>query len=220
MKEWVPAFPWDCKGCLNFSAICIAARRSGKTYMLNYLIRTTFKKRYDAIYIFTTPINIMDYMILGGIPKKNIYTNNSTKKIEQIMKHNAGKKNPLNILVIFDDTISRKQKYDEHLLNLYVKGRHYNVSVIYATQSATLVDNMWKENSDLIFIWRPRIFKYKKYIVDNILLGSLDIDFDTESAERRHYKRILQKVTKEKHRALVVDLANFELFTYKCPKYA
>ena len=132
--------------------------------------------------------------------------------IDAIRRINAREDTPYNILVIMDDTNSRKEKFNAGIQEIYTNGRHSNISICYCTQSTTLIDRNWKGNSDFIFIWDVRATAAREYIVDTLLAGILkDKDFDSKRHEREFYMKLLKKITDEPHQALVVDMRNREL---------
>jgi hypothetical protein len=221
LKIWEPAFEVDEHNRLNFSLIMIARRRSGKSYLIEYLYKTYWEGHYDFVIVFTTPINAKNFKrYLGSKRGYDIYTDpNDVVRLRKAIDVNTKRKNqgkkPINTLVIFDDTVSLKQKYDKDILNLFTKGRHANLSVVYTTQAPTLVDNNWKGNSDLIFIWKQKTRKNQEYIADNIVNGILDEDFQTVKEEKDAYISILKKATEEKYQFLVIDSVRDDLFFYK-----
>lgn len=210
LDKWIPSFPIDEGKRVNFSSILIAPRRSGKTFFIEWLItKGPLKNKYDMILIFTTSNGINEYSKFA--PTKHIYSEFYSPMIDIIKEENSKAEKPINTLVIFDDSCSRKQKYNDSILDLYTKGRHFNISIIYSVQQGTLVDNAWKENSDFIFIFKQKAFKQKNYIVENIICGMLDVDnnifnITNSKLEKEYYFSILKKVTSQKYHMLVVDL--------------
>lgn len=221
LREWKPNFPVDDKNRMNFSMMLIAKRRSGKSQLIKYLYEKYWKLRYDFVVIYTTLMNSKFYkdFIVG---EHLIYTNNEVDRMKLIMDKNAkraktkkGRKNPINTLIIFDDTVSRKQRFDADIMDIYTKGRHYNMSIVYATQTPTLVDTVWRENSDLIMMFKMKTRRFQEYVADHVLNGILDVNFQTVKKEKNAYIDILKKATEEKYRCLVVDYVNDELFHFK-----
>jgi len=227
IEEWSPDFIVDDWGCLNFSMILIGKRRSGKSHMTRHLYENYLEDRYDMVYIYTTEGNAEYYKEfiknLGDVNsnKRNKYYTNIPQDLvaiqEIIIKNTKRKKlkqRPVNALVIFDDTNSRKEKYDNMILDIYTKGRHANISMVYNSQAVTLIDNTWKENTDLVFIWKIKLTAYREHIVNNILAGTYDIDFTRVRDEKIFYDNVLKKITKEQYRALVVDNNKDLLYFY------
>lgn len=218
---WKPKFAIDKNGMMNFSMILIASRKSGKTELIKHFYSKYWSDKYDFVVVFTTLANqpVYEKLINGDYM---IFTEDKdVDKINIIMETNARRKKknkkPLNVLAIFDDTNSRKQKWDKDILNIYTKGRHYNVSIVYATQSPTLVDNIWKENTDIMCIFKQMIRKNKEYIMDNILTGIYDTSKMTKSKEKKYYETMFDKYTNKKYHCMVIDTENGDVGTFKAP---
>ena len=221
LKKWDVkgkySFPIDTTGRLNFSMMNIAPRRSGKTSFTRYLVKKYFYNKYDLFIVYTTEPNFKDYDAMLPDNSK-IYTNlEDLDKIDIIFEKNAESEKPANVLLIFDDTISLKQTYDSRILDIYAKGRHYNVSIIYNTQSPTMVSNIWKENSDFIFIWDPKTAKRKRYAAENLMAGVDGKIFNKPVEERNHYLKIINEITRKKYHIIVINLVDMKLFWFKPP---
>jgi Poxvirus A32 protein len=224
LKDWDYSIPREKNTKkVNFAGIMIAPRFSGKTNTIISLIQTSFIYEFDKIVVYTTVANRDVYVNQGGIKLNDIIIDDEKMSVlkslvESNEKFIKEKEKPINILVIFDDTISRKQKYNDQILNLFVRGRHSFVSVLYSSQTPTLVDNIWKGNSDLIFIWKPNTSKDREYIVKNIMLGVLNIGFEKSKSEYTYYKKILDIITSEEHQCVVIDFRRRQIFGYLANK--
>jgi len=214
MYLWNKEFPIDEKKKVCFSMIMIGPRKSGKSFMIKHLLATSLKKRFDQIIVFSTMEGLKFYRQF--IPGKMLYDGYKEDIIEKVRTINAKRKKPFNILVIMDDTNSKKQKYNSSIQSLYTNGRHSQISVIYCAQMAQLTDNSWKSNSDIILIFDVDTTRAREYVVRNLLSGVIKNKyFDRISDEERYYMNILRKVTEEKHRALVLLPLDHELYHYK-----
>jgi len=216
IPQWDQEFRIDKHGMVTFSSIFIAPRNSGKTSMVNYLLDGPLKDKFDNVIVFTTRSGIDEYAEF--INPKLLFEGFQHDLIARIRDLNDEKELPYNVLVIMDDTNSRKEKFNSGILELYTNGRHSNISVIYCTQSPTLVDNVWKANSDYIFIWNPRTSRYRDYVVKNILDGVLDLEFEKTKEEDIFYKQLLRTITSEPHRALVVDMLENDITQFMIPE--
>jgi len=216
--EW--NFPVDNKNRLNFSMILIAKRRSGKTELVRYLYENYWWDKYDLVVVYTIGTTGMYYKsFIKG--QALIQEKVDLQEIRLMMARNEKRmkrgKAPINILAIFDDTNTRKQKFDDDLLDVYTKGRHSNISIVYCTQAPTLVDNIWKENSDLIVIFKMKTMRYLEYVAESIVSGILDKEFESRGKERRFYINLIKRLTKEKYRAIVLDLVDDQITSFKAP---
>ena len=212
--KWNKEFPINKKRRVCFSSIFIAPRRSGKSFMIKHLLATSLKNKFDHIIVFTTKQGIKDYSEF--IPGNLLFEGFNARKMNLIRDINDKRLKPFNILVILDDTCSRKEKYNAAIQELYTNGRHSGVSIIYTTQSPTLVDNNIKMNSDLILIWDVFNTRGRRYISQNLLSGVLhDKNFDKVSEEENFYLNLYKDITKVPHTALVLQLLDSKIYWYK-----
>lgn len=206
INTWKPEFPIR-EGKICFSNIVIASRDTGKTYLVAYLYRIFLKKyknatkynenKIDLTIVFTTEQNRKHYSKLTDDPL-NIYTSandlekiNKLKKIQEKLKKQFGFQ--INVLIIFDDFISNKIKYNNEILQLFAQGRHWGLSVIFITQSATLVSNDWRNNSDITFVLNQTSEQSRMYIIENIMPSYEKREFD-ENDKRGAQKKRLSKI--------------------------
>lgn len=231
IKTWSPTFPVDENGFFNFSMLLIAKRYSGKTYLVKYLYDKYLKYKYDAVLVFAISPTLKSYkQVIRRIGNQMIkfLPTEEDEKYERNLKIiktiiNKNKKltgrNKINTLIIFDDTNSNKEKFSKQILQLFAMGRHHKISIIYNTQSPTLVSNAWKENTDLMVIFSMKSRRYKEYIVDNIVSNILGLHFKSVQAEKNFYIRLFETITLEKFNCAVLDFRNDELNKYKAGKF-
>jgi hypothetical protein len=140
-------------------------------------------------------------------------------KIKAVINMNSKKKGKkkINTLMIFDDTNSRKQKYSMPITDLFSKGRHFGISTIYTSQTPTLCDNIWKENSDIITIFNIRTRAYKEHTVNNLIGNPLGIFFQSVAKEKDYYIKLIDKTTSVPYQCLVYNTVDDKLYKYKAP---
>ena len=215
-KKLINPWPKDKKGRINFSSIFIAPRRSGKTTLIKYFVTNILFGEFDRIFVFTSSTGIEEYS--EWLPKKFIFPTFRNDVVKKIMNINSGKKKA-NVLIICDDSCSRKQKFDNELLSLYTMGRHYAISIMYATQTPTLVDNIWKENSDFIFIFKQKIYKNKEYIINTILLGLTNENLVGRKKEFNYYMNLMNNIhAGDGYNVLVANLYKMNIEWFRTPK--
>ena len=216
IETWKPVFPKDKQDRTNFTALVIGRRKMGKTDLMGHFLLKYWNKQFDLIMIFTMATGIEEYKRFTK--SRLIFDGFFPGKIQKIIDFNSDKGNQkINTLIIFDDTGSRAQKRDAFILNLFMKSRHWNISVVYNIQTPTLVGPIWRENSNLIFLFKPKTTKFREFIVDNLIAGALNIQFESKSKEKQFYTRCLMQVTGVPFRTMVLDFDNDEIFKYKAP---
>jgi hypothetical protein len=217
VQQWNPNFPLDKDRRTNFAAIFIAKRKSGKTHLINHFINDYLWNKYDIILVFTNAAGVDEYREFIDTPY--IFPEFRPDIVDIVRQANAQCENRVNVLVIMDDSCSRKQKFDQTILDMYTKGRHDNISIIYSVQDGSLVDNVWKENADFIFMFGGGTARTKAYIVDNILAGMIqELDFDSVRAERAFYRQLYRQITAERYRIVVADMQEMTIHHYKAPE--
>lgn len=220
--KWKPKFTKDEYGFITFSAILIGTRRTGKSYLVRDLYRKYLHNMFDATYVFSSGEKQKKFYSTF-IPKKRIIINNNFTLIKVFKRVNAKlikmNKKPLNILFIYDDMLSEKSKRDLLITDLYAKGRHLNLSVMYLTQYPTFCTNTWKANSDLIIIFKPNIASERDYLITYIINGYLDKEFKSPKKERQFYKNLLKQITHIPYQALVVDYLQNNIYKIKADKF-
>jgi hypothetical protein len=58
----------------------------------------------------------------------------------------------LDILIIFDDCVSVKQKYQDEILQVFTRERNVGISIMFVSQSPALMNKVWRDNSDYVML--------------------------------------------------------------------
>ena len=99
----------------NLSLIVLGARRTGKSVIIEKIIRK-YETQFDSTIIFTNSVGLEKYK---KITKSKLvfqrYSENVLKKAVEYQSQNLTEK----CLVIFDDCISTKNKNDETINKLF-----------------------------------------------------------------------------------------------------
>lgn len=206
LRKWNPRFP------TNFSMIVSASRRSGKSYLIRHLYTKYMK--HDYVMVFSP--NVDEYNFIKEPYYKS--SENDLTILKKLIGREKGK--DLKILLIFDDMASRKNRYKDEILQLFIQGRHHNISVIFITQDITLCDTTWRNNSDIIILMKNKSAKQNESIIDNFLIGYIELSENVK--EKRYFRNMLTKNLKGENnnfRALILDDEyDDEIFWYRAPK--
>ena len=212
LSKWKPVFK---KGDY-FSMVITASRNSGKTYLIKHLLDKYLVKLYDIIiFVSDSPDTAEEFK---HISKAIFLTKMNFNIINKIAHANKERDEPLRTLLVYDDKIGKETKYDDQLMQLFTRGRHLNLSIIFASQSKKLMDTTWLNNSDYIILLKQNSAQQKKTILENVLIGS--IDMEDEKEERNVMKRIMIKYIGKKGDAIVInnkEQTNNNLFYYRAP---
>jgi hypothetical protein len=212
LSKWKPVFK---KGDY-FSMVITASRNSGKTYLIKHLLDKYLVKLYDIIiFVSDSPDTAEEFK---HISKAIFLTKMNFNIINKIAQANKERDEPLRTLLVYDDKIGKETKYDDQLMQLFTRGRHLNLSIIFASQSKKLMDTTWLNNSDYIILLKQNSAQQKKTILENVLIGS--IDMEDEKEERNVMKRIMMKYIGKKGDAIVInnkEQTNNNLFYYRAP---
>ena len=149
-----------------YSACIVGMRNTGKTYFTNYLL-TQFGGAmiiFNGTYIKTERFTIDSYDMHENAIKIQGYNSKFCEKIETLQDNQFDKIGyypPL--MVLFDDCMG-KNKYDINISNLFTRGRHRNISVIFISQDPSKLNPSWRTNCDYLFYFKTpgRI----KFIID------------------------------------------------------
>ena len=134
----------------------IAKRKSGKSYLLRWLVKQhqTF---YDKIFCIcpTEKINKF-YQNDNFIDPKCIYESYDESFVKQLidkMTKSVEKGEKRKILLILDDCVADTRFHDSPTLKqLFVRGRHLNISVIITSQYMKSIPPIARSNSDFILL--------------------------------------------------------------------
>lgn len=218
LQKWKPKF----KRGTHFSMLVIASRGSGKSYSVKYLLEYELRDKFDSFIVFCqSPDDLEEYKeILPGRLFFQDYNPDVINKIIEINTDRRAKGEPMiETLFLFDDQISYKMKYDDDLLQVFSRGRHAGVSIIFITQSHTYASTAWRNNSTYIILLRQNSRQTRDNVNKNILTGSIDVP--EEANETKYYNRIMREYIDKPGDALVLDfeVGGFNnLFKWRAPE--
>jgi len=217
VPKWEPEF----KRGKHVSALVIASRNSGKSYLTRYLLLCKLRDKYDLFVIFCSNVEERE-KYLDIIPTELAYGEYKPHLIQTLFDRNEQRaqlgKPKLNVLVLFDDEVSAKIKNDDQILQTYTRGRHNGISCLFISQSHTLAAPTWRNNSDIVIIGRQNSAQARKAIMDNILSGSVDTPDGV--SEKKLWQQIMRSHATANGDVLVVDYRCNDsdmLFRFRAP---
>ena len=154
-----------------------------------------------------------DFLVGPGLPHR-IYAGIKEEVIEELFKMNSErlkKKLPcVRVLLIFDDSLSRKTVHSDIINRIFIHGRIFHLCPLIIQQSISQVHTDWRRNCDIFFLFKPRTLNDKQWVFENLL---------SEVETKQEAFRILNAIPK--HTALCVDFTGGETkqFLYQAPKF-
>ena len=207
-------------------SMCVAApRRSGKTVLIKDLVRR-IGFRFDVI-IFKSlsQTSLEDYHESFG----DQIEFNDGKKVaigygiykpgdRTIKKLSKNRGSGAKILVVMDDILSKKTKNDDGILDLYVHGRHQNVSCIFSSQRVTYIDPTVRENSDIFIVLNANTGSTLEFIIKELLEGTkydnIESTIGMKKGEAKVFNTELVRKCTEGYSAMVFDNINGRIESY------
>lgn len=128
---------------LSFRLILSGPSNSGKTNAARWVMDRYYNSAFDRL-ILMSPTAKIDpvWKDLKNLKKKDRISKLSLRPLKKLLKEqqvkikSGGKKKAPKVLVIFDDTIGNHRFINSpEFLQCFIRGRHFNVSIIAMTQS-------------------------------------------------------------------------------------
>jgi hypothetical protein len=216
LNEWVPDFPVytykdrpqfsQPKSIKPFAMIIAASRNQGKSVLFKRLYEDHFRDKMDLVIVFSSTLGNGFYD--DFIESKTKYTNYDEEVIYNLFNIQESVKKAkgyyLNTLVIFDDIVGDQIKHSEAIQDLFVLGRHRNISIAFLTQSPVLCKTTWRQNCTHLFLLRCK-GSGLDHIIQGFLLDLVDDEDSTEMKPERYLRKILKSVFSEKYKSIVVE---------------
>jgi hypothetical protein len=208
-KKWDESFPINKYKQPSFRILAIGSSESGKSIFFKYLYLTYFKIWFDKLIIITTQTG--SHFFNSFVIKPLIFTEwgyTAKSVIEAFKDANTNIKSrgqkPFNIMVVFDDTASRRQFYDPFILDLFKSGRHLSFSTYYISQGVSLLDPVWRNNASLAFIHGHNSIEEYEKIAKMFVKGKLNLKKMTSRKKMEIYIDASVKMT-DNYGVIIVD---------------
>lgn len=215
MKE-LPSFPLN-QLKTPFAMSMSAPRRSGKTVQVKNLIHYNINK-FDVIIIKSlSQPTLDDYKktFNENYQKKyktsfsfSLYQPNDPlikKLINSPIVTNKKTNRPMQILLVMDDCVTKKIRNDNSILQIYTRGRHNHISLIFTTQQPSLLDTSWRENSDYLVFFNPNTQQSRDFLVKNIFSANNFDNLHPPADQTKKYFEELIKHNSKKYQSIVLD---------------
>lgn len=223
LQEWEPLSSYPkLRGPNDFTATMVtASRNSGKTYLIEHLFRKIWRKQYGLLVIFSNSWGVGEGLQFEETEELKIVGFREFKgevvwelfKMQEESKKSTGTCVPT--LVLFDDAVSQQMIQDNAILQLFTRGRHSHISVVYSTQDPTLMSTKWRANVDVIICCKQKNPGRRDIVIKSLLCGNVGEELIGRQKEQHFWIQLLRQVTKN-YRVLVVDVRKEEELESVC----
>jgi len=174
---------------LPMRSMLVGPSSSGKTVLLSNMILDIYRDCFSRIYIWSPSINVdstwlpvKDYIrdhIKPNEREKIYFDSYESSELEAVIKtqqkvidyqKEQKHKDLYQILILVDDFIDDPSftRKSQLLHQLYIRGRHYMISTITATQVYKAVSPVIRKNMTHLFIYRLRNYSDLEAIVEEL----------------------------------------------------
>jgi hypothetical protein len=204
LAKWTPKF----KRGDYFSMIICASRNSGKSYLIKDLIRNYLRAKYD-VFIVVSDSGDTESDLAPVLPadRSHFWTEMNYAAITVMEGRNkeraAEGKQPLSMLIVFDDKVSVRQRSDDRLMQLFTRGRHMHLSIIFSTQSKKFADTGFLNNADYVLLLKANSRQQQKTLIDNVLKGTAETPDGVN--ENKYFEMIIRQYMSNVGDVVVID---------------
>lgn len=185
-----------------------APRGSGKSYLIVQMLlnKDLYFQKYDKIFIFSpsidSPVNQSLFSLLN-LPDTQVFTEWDERKLRNIDKMKMRKLDE-QWLVIVDDFISRKEfKVSEKSMEIFVNGRHKNLSMWITSQKNTLGATTLRTNADQFITFALRSQNELESVYKDNSIGGIS---------KKQFYKLVYEATKEKYGFLNINYPDKEIY--------
>lgn len=200
-----------------FAMSMSAPRRSGKTVQVKNMIHYNIHK-FDVVIIKSlSQPTLDDYK---NTFNKDYQKNNKTafsfslyqpndphikKLINSPIITNKKTNRPMQILLVMDDCVTKKIRNDNSILQIYTRGRHNHISLIFTTQQPSLLDTSWRENSDYLVFFNPNTQQSREFLIKNIFSSNNFDNLNPPPKQEKQYFNSLIQHNSKKYQSIILD---------------
>jgi len=201
----------------HYSSVFIGSSKSGKSTMLKHVVnRISYK--YDLICVFSNSLSdpMYNFIEYDDESKYIAFDEYKADVIRDLFTLQKETDNKMSILLLFDDCISTSSKDSNMLLQTFVRGRNSGMSIIFSSQSPTMINKTARANANYVYILKNNSPLMLETIIENFCEGYIKYPEHIKNKSRRmeFYKKYLIDKTKDYH-AILIDMLNCEVYRYK-----
>lgn len=200
----------------NHAILLVGPRKSGKSTLLASLF-PSIRKKFDVIIIFCNNSQSSVYDYLTEHEREFVFDKYQPNIIKSIDEYQKKTENFLRFLILFDDCSSRKgNKFDDNIIQLFIRGRNINCSVIFSTQASTFLAKESKTNLDLAVCFDLKSPDSYINFANGFLQSFIRPPEDIKGKSKREgwYMEFMQKNT-QNHKTIILNYEDLQLYTFK-----
>jgi len=206
----------------HYSTFICASRNSGKTYLLKHLW-PFYKSLYDLQIFFCNSLNAKIYSeFLTDDDLKTCFSEYDSGIINDLFSFQMLTKNSLDINIIFDDCSDRyAQKESNSLLQVFIRGRNSNMSVIFSTQSPNLLSRISRNNVDYLFLMKIRSSEMRLTVNEYFLKGYVPLPptVKTNNEEVKYIDKWMSVNAFNRNITVIDYLDTNKIYRYRAPSW-
>jgi hypothetical protein len=186
LKQWKPS-----RERVPFACLLLASRNSGKSHLIRTLWTKVWYRKFKLVVVFCGSDHDEAYpTFLPGRLFFQTFRRDVVDRLKKLNEARAAANQPqLPVLFILDDCSESRERYDDELRSLYTRGRHWNFSVVFASQGIQLSDTVARNNADFVILGLQRGAAGRALAIDNFLKGLPETDdlpiIDTDGVRKR-----------------------------------
>lgn len=200
----------------NHSIVFIGPKRSGKSTLLKSFWKD-FKSKFDIIFVFCNNIQSGIYQFMDEEDRMFTYDKYQPDIIKNMDYFQKQTDNYFQILFVFDDCSSRKGvKYADDIIQLFIRGRNINATILFSTQFLTMLPKESRANIDKCFVFDLRTPEVYEDFTEKMLRALLPNppELKGRSKQMEWYIKVI-KANTEDHRCMVLDYENNKILSHK-----
>ena len=178
-----------------FNRIMICSKtKSGKSYLARFLI-DKYKNHFDKI-ILICPTEKMNRFYEGLVKEQDIYETVDEEWIKQLFNRisNIKKEDIKQVLIICDDTGNEDFVKTKAFKNLYSKGRHYGLNILFLSQYLYMLPAQCRSNIDYLIVGQMNVASRK----------ILEEEFNFSNLKPQEFIKLYNNSTKD-HNFLIIN---------------
>lgn len=199
----------------GFTSIISGSRAAGKSEMLRYLIanpKCGIGKYFNTVVVFSK--TLVNGFYQSFINSQLMFSEYNPEIIGMLKGYfqkfkDEGKK--FRFLVIFDDIISGKIKYDDSIGDLFYTGRHFGCSVIFLTQKLSCLATGWVANTNIFICMFSGSRNEKEYVNNKLIMDNIYNKFpNSTKKETEHIGYLTISQICKDYWALIIEPYNYD----------